>query len=579
MNKPKCYSYIRFSSKKQEFGDSENRQSKRAEKYASDKGLELDRTYDFLDKGVSGFTGANLKEGKLGLFLALVEKGNIPPKSRLIIESIDRLGRQQPFEAIETIRKILKAGIMLVVIDWFEPKEYTYESIQRNPGEFSGLGREIERAYFESLKKSERIRESRKSEREKVLNGKGYLNHHAPMWIERIKDDEGNVIDLEVIPEIAESINRIFELKLHGYGNKRIAKNLNKSDKFWKPKKSKRNKTGGWAPSTIQRYLTDRRLIGECQLYKKVDGKREKVGEPVEGYFDVVVSKEQFFKVESFLKRRRKEHGHSGGRADKAKNLFVGTTKCGLCGSNMRFFDPGKNHGNPKLQCSVSREPSRNKDKNCKAKPIHYNHFMENFFKYCSELKASDILPKPDELLQEIENLENKIDSNGEQIHSLDNKNERLVKDIEDEEDDFTRKLLRNRVKEIGEERKQLIKENQDLIQRKSDLKNQTSEIEDRLDTLTEMRTLMNSAKNEKEAIEVRLKIRGAIQQIINRIEIYASTKHSNKYKRIIIWFKGSYPYTRQLTFKESKDPKTTGNWSVVTRNKAPKAIDSLIEY
>jgi hypothetical protein len=58
----KCYSYIRFSSKKQMAGGSLERQTERAEKYvASHPELELqfDNTLSFQDLGVSGYRGAN----------------------------------------------------------------------------------------------------------------------------------------------------------------------------------------------------------------------------------------------------------------------------------------------------------------------------------------------------------------------------------------------------------------------------------------------------------------------------------------------------------------------------------------
>ena len=87
---PKCYSYCRFSSKIQAKGHSLQRQIERSKKWATDRGLVLDES-TFADLGVSGYskTSNNVSNGALGKFLEQVKEGKIPPKSILIVESLD----------------------------------------------------------------------------------------------------------------------------------------------------------------------------------------------------------------------------------------------------------------------------------------------------------------------------------------------------------------------------------------------------------------------------------------------------------------------------------------------------------
>lgn len=54
---PKAYSYKRFSTPGQLEGDSLRRQTSKAEKYATEHGLELDTTLNLEDLGRSAFKG------------------------------------------------------------------------------------------------------------------------------------------------------------------------------------------------------------------------------------------------------------------------------------------------------------------------------------------------------------------------------------------------------------------------------------------------------------------------------------------------------------------------------------------
>jgi DNA invertase Pin-like site-specific DNA recombinase len=108
-------SYKRFSSRKQARGDTERRQADLAEAYCKRHDLRLIETY--LDAGVSGFTGANLSDdGALRALLNAAKDGKFPPGTRLVVEALDRLSRQQITTAVRLFLDILDTGLMLVTL-------------------------------------------------------------------------------------------------------------------------------------------------------------------------------------------------------------------------------------------------------------------------------------------------------------------------------------------------------------------------------------------------------------------------------------------------------------------------------
>lgn len=95
MAKKKAYSYMRFSSAPQDFGDSIRRQTELRDKFLAESGLnlELDTSLNMTDKALSGFDSSNIKKGALGAFLKAVEDGTVKKGSYLLIENLDRLSR------------------------------------------------------------------------------------------------------------------------------------------------------------------------------------------------------------------------------------------------------------------------------------------------------------------------------------------------------------------------------------------------------------------------------------------------------------------------------------------------------
>ncbi len=147
-------SYIRFSSEKQAKGDSLRRQSKMVTDWLkAHPEYYLDQDLSFRDLGVSGFTGKHLKGG-LGDFLTAIEKGLVKAGDTLLIESLDRLSRQDVDQASELLRNILRSGVDVVTLS--DGEHYTSESL-KDPLALIKSILIMQRAHEESLRKSERM--------------------------------------------------------------------------------------------------------------------------------------------------------------------------------------------------------------------------------------------------------------------------------------------------------------------------------------------------------------------------------------------------------------------------------------
>jgi len=106
----KAFSYLRYSTPEQGQGDSVRRQLELSRQYAETHSFELDESLK-PDKGVSAFRGKNRTEGNLGAFLHDCQSGRVPKGSALLVESLDRLSREQVEEALYQFLDIIRSGI------------------------------------------------------------------------------------------------------------------------------------------------------------------------------------------------------------------------------------------------------------------------------------------------------------------------------------------------------------------------------------------------------------------------------------------------------------------------------------
>ena len=114
--KPKAYSFLRMSTDLQLKGDSRRRQLQASQAYAEAHDLDLANDAQLEDIGISAYKGANVKDGALGQFLAAVKGGHVEKGSYLIVESLDRLSREEILPAHTLFLSIVQSGINLVTL-------------------------------------------------------------------------------------------------------------------------------------------------------------------------------------------------------------------------------------------------------------------------------------------------------------------------------------------------------------------------------------------------------------------------------------------------------------------------------
>lgn len=304
----RAFSYIRFSSKKQQKGESFRRQAEFAVEVCRENDWVLDETLTLNDLGMSAFRGANAKVGALAEFLEAIRIGRVLRGSILIIESIDRLSRSKVGEALQLFISILNSGVSIVTR---EPRRtYSQDSINDIAALLEPLIY-MSRAHEESATKSFRLKDAWAKKKERAATGLP-MTKMAPRWLELT--EEG----YRLIPERAATVREIFRLSADGLGVNRILQHLVAHPKKYPPF----GDSGKWRDSYVLQILSNRAVFGEFQPQSREEGnKRVDCGQPIKGYFPPVVSEEHFFQVQAGMKARFRVLGRPG---EYETNLFTG---------------------------------------------------------------------------------------------------------------------------------------------------------------------------------------------------------------------------------------------------------------
>jgi len=320
----KAYSYIRFSTPQQLKGDSLRRQLEASRTYAEEHDLILDDS--LRDIGMSAYKGKNATEGALNTFIELVKAGHVEKGSILILESLDRLSRQQVFTALGLFSSILSAGIEIVTLA--DGQHYTSESIN-DVGQLMFSLISMSRSHEESAVKAKRLSASWENRRRLASDSKRPMTGQCPRWL-RVSEDK---TCFEVIEERAEIIRGIFDQSIAGTGQRKIAASLNERGIL--------TFNGGemWHPSYIAKIIRSKSVIGEYQPKQK----GEPVGEAIPDYYPAIVSEDLFDKAQA-ARISRMNPSSAGRKGEKFSNLFSGLCKCLECDSTFRMIKNGRSH-------------------------------------------------------------------------------------------------------------------------------------------------------------------------------------------------------------------------------------------
>jgi DNA invertase Pin-like site-specific DNA recombinase len=333
----KCYSYIRFSSKKQMAGDSLRRQTERAEKYVishPELNLELDRSLSFQDLGLSAYRGKNVTHGELSEFLDAVKNGLVEKGSYLIVEDLDRVSRLPFKKAARVLEDICEMDISVVTL-----RDNTVYTKDSDLGDYFLAAIEFERANKESVRKSDLSSANWKRLRQKAVSTGRVMSNNAVSWL-TVDGDRDNR-RFVVKEDKARIVKTVVDLFLSGKGCQAIARKLN-DDVAPMLRNGKL-----WLPRSVHSILTNPAICGRYVMGDKATQEKEA---PIDGYYPALISVDQFNEISLML-----NNGNVKARAEVA-NPLAGMCFCSSCGAKMtRDNNTNKGRTYEKLICSAAK--------------------------------------------------------------------------------------------------------------------------------------------------------------------------------------------------------------------------------
>lgn len=316
-----AYSYIRMSSQQQMKGDSLRRQLELSRKYAAENNLILDES--LTDIGISAWTGANVQDGALGRFLQLIQSGLIKRGSYLLVESLDRLSRQQVRNAIGPFIDIINAGVTIVTLA--DKQVYSETTVDENWTQLMMSLAIMSRAHEESQTKSKRLKEAHANKKKLAAQGIGRYSHNMWGWIDQIEVAADKF--KYQLNQNAATVRRIYEMADAGLGQLVITRKLNDEGiaTFRRSKK-------GWQQPNVGSILRNEAVIGTYQPTHAINGKATPNGPPIKNYLPAAIPEELFWRVQ----RNKQRRASSGRKGKQLTNLFTSLCVCQHCNGPIR---------------------------------------------------------------------------------------------------------------------------------------------------------------------------------------------------------------------------------------------------
>ncbi|AMX06181.1 hypothetical protein A0R60_1880 [Enterobacter asburiae] len=422
-NMKKVFVYHRVSSDQQLDGSGIARQAELLEGYLERTGIcaEMDDPAPVVlsDQGVSAFKGLNISEGELGAWMEQVRNG-MWDSSILVVESIDRFRRQNPFDVMGYINALMAHNVAIhdvmanIVISRSNSKDLPFVMMN------------AQRAYDESKYKSDRIRKGWAKKREQAFNKGTIVTNKRPQWIE-VENDK------YVLNHKAAVVKEIFALYQTGMGCPTIAKKLQTKEgeqyKFNRP----------WTGELVHKILTNRRVTGKIFI-SEIIRNHDDIENPVTqkkydmDVYPVVINEEEFELVQELLKSRRPNAGRVTVKKDGQEevliksNLFSGIARCTECGGPMYHNvvrakrTPKK--GDPKIEEYRYIRCLNERDGLCENKAMTYETVERFVVEHLLGMDLNTVI-KEQEFNPEIEVIRIQIDQVKDQITNYENGIER----------------------------------------------------------------------------------------------------------------------------------------------------------
>ncbi|MGY5808454.1 recombinase family protein [Rhizobium sp. LEGMi198b] len=495
----RAYSYVRMSSQRQLRGDSLRRQLERSRAYADEHSLLLDDS--LRDLGVSAWKGKNFKHGALGRFLAMIESGEIPTGSYLLIESLDRLSREAVPDALTLFMAIINAGITIVTLGRDGQQVYSREILN---GDWTKLiiGLAVmSRGHEESQTKSERIGAANKRKRDRARAGEGHITGLTPSWIDARRID-GNRYEF-TLNHHAQTVRTIYEMAARGLGSTAIARHLNATGV---PTFGTDN---GWYQSIIKLLLKRVDVLGTFQPHRIVDGKRVPDGDPIEGYFPTVIDKDMFLRVQAM----RDPVGKPGRKGKTIANLFTGLCHCAHCGGPMTMKVSQVKQGMARYLVCANHVRGHRCDEG--RKNFRYEPIEAAILDHVRELDLADALQSV-RFDAEISDMDKAIAAATLQLEDLRRRERRLAEVIEDGNGEIESIVQLLKVRQA--ERQAVEAELRHNQQERQRLTMRTADIDEAGSRISELRGIWQAANDDEIRFAARAEMCAAIRELVGEI-------------------------------------------------------------
>ncbi len=323
---PRAWAYIRWSSKRQEKGDSLDRQTAGFNHFKAEF-PEVEIVDTLLDGGLSAYHGMNTASGQLRHILDNIQNGVIKAGDYLIVESIDRLSRQRAPNTVDLLNGIIKKGVRFYTT--IDKQLYSYDDEKNDLSRMIMFAVIAQRAYDESKTKSERAKSAHSKKAKTAEEGGVYGN--IPFGY---REWNGRY---EIVPEEANELKRLFHL-LKDVGLKQTVIQMNKGSNLKK-----------WTVAKVEHLIKKEYVIGNL-IIDKVDystGLRKKIPvKTIKNHYPIIIEEDLFNVCKQAMKGRATLK--TGKVSATFANIFRHVLECECCGGNLYF----------------SQMPNRNKTKN-----------------------------------------------------------------------------------------------------------------------------------------------------------------------------------------------------------------------
>lgn len=504
--KPRYYSYLRFSSAEQEYGDSIRRQTALAEKWAQENGVILDDSLKMEDRGLSAFHQRHLgKNAALGAFLQAIADGKVPRGSVLLVESMDRLSRASVKDAQVQFMQILQAGVDIVTLS--DGHRFSWDTLDELQLILSIFVQS--RAHEESKRKSQRVAAAWSAKHEIARQTKKPITRKIPAWL-RLEEDGFHVIE-----ERAVIIRRIFREVLDGDGVEMITRRLNQEGipPWGTPHKLNRDKViPVWNKSYVVKILKEGQVTGRYVPSTLKDGKRTPQ-EGIENFYPTVISKEVFRQAAEAMKARTL----GAGRVGRISNLFPHLCRCGYCGQPAQHINKGKGQKTgfgEYLVCGQARV-----GKGCEYHGLPYLQFEEAFLRYCQEVDLSALMER-DTRAEAIKQAQAELDAINGGLVELQEKISGLLATIPAIKNPAMAQRLASDLDATEAEHEALQQQRDKALSQLNALQKTGQTVADHVESIQDLNRHLENC-DEAERIRIRKNLKHAIARAVEKIEIY----------------------------------------------------------